>query len=259
MGAGGSSCNGNSLDLMMPLYYNPEPVVQEDIDKAKASWMMIVKDNTPAFEELKRSEDYLGESCICWFYRMFYDRLFDTHPLSRQLFGNSIHTQGKFLVMMVSTCLRQLNQPETVKKSLTKLAHVHCLKGVKSSEYGIVGDVLFWTLRRCLSPEVYDYELEAVWIKIYSAMLSVIVPYAFEFEKSTQNKYAADRTAESMRGTKTVDKSTMRMYEEVCNPRKGDTDAQWRMSSFSSDEDCDTDPPSRTMGGCVSESRTQDL
>ena len=41
---------------------------------------------------------------------------------------------------------------------------------------GIVGDVLFWSLRKCIGHE-YDFTTHRAWVRIFSAMLKVrIIP-----------------------------------------------------------------------------------
>ena len=41
---------------------------------------------------------------------------------------------------------------------------------------GVVGDVLFWTLRKVTGDAYYTLALHKVWVKIYSRMLKTLVP-----------------------------------------------------------------------------------
>lgn len=43
---------------------------------------------------------------------------------------------------------------------------------------GIVGDVLFWTLRKVIGDDSYTEDVHRVWVKVYSRMLKTIVPAA---------------------------------------------------------------------------------
>ena len=51
---------------------------------------------------------------------------------------------------------------------------------------GIVGDVLFWSLRKCIGHE-YDFTTHRAWVRIFSAMLKVrimplfnnLIPFIF--------------------------------------------------------------------------------
>lgn len=53
--------------------------------------------------------------------------------------------------------------------------------GVKSIEYGVVGEVLIWTLRYIMI-ELYTNELHMRWIRVISRMLRVMVPIAVAHE-----------------------------------------------------------------------------
>lgn len=50
---------------------------------------------------------------------------------------------------------------------------------------GIVGEVLFWTLKEVLGEETYTSQVHFAYVRIFSRMLSVIVPIAVSFEIST--------------------------------------------------------------------------
>lgn len=54
-------------------------------------------------------------------------------------------------------------------------------RGVKAVEYGVVGDVLFWSLRTLLG-SAYTNKIHNGWTRIFSAMLAIIVPVAVAFE-----------------------------------------------------------------------------
>ena len=47
---------------------------------------------------------------------------------------------------------------------------------------GIVGEVLFWVLKRCVGARVYSQSVHVAWVKIYSRMLRTIVPVAISYE-----------------------------------------------------------------------------
>ena len=50
----------------------------------------------------------------------------------------------------------------------------------------IFGEVLFWSLKKCLGSDVYDTVAHFGWIKIFSKMLTVIVPVVVAFEMSNK-------------------------------------------------------------------------
>lgn len=63
---------------------------------------------------------------------------------------------------------------------------------------GIVGEVLFYTLRMCLGKSIYLPSVHRVWVKVYSRMLRTIVPVAVALElKNIRNpaQASAERSA----------------------------------------------------------------
>jgi hypothetical protein len=115
------------------------------------------------------------------------------------LFKDGLVTQGRFLVKMITLILSELNNDQKFNDVLYKLVVVHNSKGVKASEYGLVGEVLFYALRKCIG-EAYTVQLSRIWIKIFSRMLRVIVPKAIALELASagdnqdrrQSDYEAD-------------------------------------------------------------------
>lgn len=90
-------------------------------------------------------------------------------------------TQGKFLVSLFSFVFTVMDDEDKFNERLVDLADSHCKRGVKSSEYAIIGEVMFWTLKRCLGPG-YDSKTHTAWVKIFSKMLKVIVPISITHE-----------------------------------------------------------------------------
>ncbi len=97
------------------------------------------------------------------------------------MFKGGVVSQGNFLVKMLSLSLTLLNDQTKFYDTLYKLAENHCKKGIKAIEYGIVGEVLFYSLKKVLGSE-YSKEVHRAWIKIFSRMLKIMVPVAVAFE-----------------------------------------------------------------------------
>lgn len=194
MGGGGLSANairGSEIEViqyMMPVYYiHDAQVTVEEIQLARHTWKLIISDQCPNYLVVCQNIDFEHPSCISWFYFMFYNRLFDVHPMCRPLFTSGIITQGKSLVKMISLTLSQLDDHIKFQQITEKLAYRHCERGVKAVEYGIVGDVLFHTLRQVLG-ELFSKPAETAWKKIYSTMLRIIVPLAIAYEKNGETQ-----------------------------------------------------------------------
>lgn len=195
------------IDLMMPLYFDPVDCSLLEHQVAEQSWNLVLTDSSPEFLVKKGTEGFPYTSSVTLFYDTFYVRLFDIYPTAKQLFKSDIKDQGKFLVMMMSLALSEYSKPSQFDKSLVKLAEIHFKKGVKATECksaistlrckfsdflpdGIVGDVLFWTLRRVLGSDYFTPALLRIWIKIYSRMLKSIMPVAVVCELNAEKEGA---------------------------------------------------------------------
>jgi hemoglobin-like flavoprotein len=171
--------------LMMPVYFIPNvEVTSRDVTSCQNSWNLIIDDESAAYKAYKSSTDQAHPTCIIWFSHVFYERLFNIHPLCRPLFTKGVESVGAFLVQMVSMSLSQLRDPTKFQQTMTALAARHCERGVKASEYGTIGEVLFYSLRKCLGEEAYNPTVETAWKKIYSSMLRIIVPLVVTYERT---------------------------------------------------------------------------
>lgn len=47
---------------------------------------------------------------------------------------------------------------------------------------GLVGEVLFWSIRQTIGPTHYTYDVHQAWVKIFSKMLTIMVPVAVAYE-----------------------------------------------------------------------------
>jgi len=89
--------------------------------------------------------------------------------------------QGQFLVALFSFVFTAIDNKDKFNKRLASLANSHNEKGVKATEYGLIGTVMFHTLKKCLGAD-YTREVDLAWKKIFSRMLKVIVPLAVDHE-----------------------------------------------------------------------------
>lgn len=184
------------VQLMMPVYYTDEKVSVVDLEKANIVWNLVISDTAPNYLKIVEKGQTEYSSCMIFFYDTFYRRLFDVHPLCRSMFKSGLKTQGKFLVKMISMLLSDIDSdPVKFNNTLVKLAETHNDRGVKSIEYGIVGEVMFWTLREVVGHEVFDKETHLAWIRIFSRILSVVVPVAVAYEIKTGGVSQRDRVA----------------------------------------------------------------
>ena len=187
--------------LMMPMYYVENVVVTEgDISHARQSWKIVANGSSPIYKAYKESTGSDVES-LKWFSALFYERLFDVNPSARPLFKNSIEVQGRVLIAIISTTLSQLKDPLGFNATLVSLAHVHVLRGVKSTQFGLMGDILFWTLSTTLGA-LYTDEVKYAWIRIYSRMLKVIIPCMVGDERKALKAAKASAAAAAAEASK---------------------------------------------------------
>eukprot|EP01041_Mallomonas_annulata_P000563 gene563-1084_t len=182
-----------------PSWYMKNPqITQEDIYYASASFQIIMSGFwTAPFLERKKMPDFRHTSTTTWFYETFYEGLFGRHPEVREMFKHvSMFSQGRLLVGTLSLSLDVLSDEEMITKKLTALSVKHNRLGVKRRFYSSFGESLLEALKECLGP-LYDEPTELAWRKLYSWMLSVILPQVIESddtdethkEKSTSRDY----------------------------------------------------------------------
>ncbi len=124
------------VKLMMPVYYTLDPITPDEHSTAQKSWEMILSNTAPGFLEQRKSSVEFSRkftTSIMYFSDCFYARLFDVHPMARNLFRD-MKSQGKFLVKMISLSLSEVADAEKFTRTLEKLAEIHNERGVKAVE-----------------------------------------------------------------------------------------------------------------------------
>ena len=173
------------VKLILPLYYNEEPLTEEELAEAQKGWDRILNDTSPEYLKKKSSDSAFADefpSCATWFFSVFYARLFDVHPAAKPMFRSGLKSQGKFLIQLMTLALTLVLKPDKLEKVMLNLAEKHNERGVKAIEYGIVGEVLFYSLRVTLGDMIFDSVLYFTWTKIMSRMLKIMVPSALAHE-----------------------------------------------------------------------------
>ena len=122
------------LFFYRPVFYLDEQLTEKDVEIAKASWRMITDDTAPGFLALKGTPGFDYPCCVFYFFDVFYNRLFDVHPMCRPMFKSGLKTQGKFLVKMISMAVGMINEPAKFQQTLIKLTETHNERGVKAIE-----------------------------------------------------------------------------------------------------------------------------
>eukprot|EP01031_Cornospumella_fuschlensis_P026019 gene26019-31421_t len=178
--------------FVMPLFYTKAPITPEEKAAAEKAWKMIINNHCSYFFELKAQHPEIEHKTVTeYFYDVFYNRFFDVNPSCRGLFQKSISKQGSFLIRMISLLLQEVDEAEKLQKTLSNLTHLHNKIGVKAVEYSIMGEVLLYTVKKCVGPAEYTQQVHFAFAKIYSRILDCIVP---ELEhKDLADQYASKR------------------------------------------------------------------
>jgi hypothetical protein len=136
--------------------------------------------------------------------------------------------------MMISTCLKQLNNPSAFRSTMVQLARTHNEKGIHGNEYGVVGDVLFYSLQYCLDKDVYDRKTELAWIRIYSAMLRLLLPEVLQHNADTRITDQLSRRNHYLRADMSF---KQRVSSNNCSLHTGDGLVHHRLSVRYSDRE----------------------
>jgi hemoglobin-like flavoprotein len=211
------SCIAEIVKAMMPLYYHEMPVTKAHITLAQTSWNSILTETAPGLSTLERPS-YIGLRVNPFrvdapghirFREYFFHRYFDIQPSVEHMFSLESVVSGPFIGSMVHKCLSQLDQPKQFRSGMVKLATDHIRRGVWAIQYGTVGEVLFWSLRKCLGKS-YTREVEIAWKVIFSSVLRVMVPVAVFYEKNNSSpQLLAEHTKQSTRPSVLEDEDTM--------------------------------------------------
>lgn len=161
------------VEHMMPLYYTRnDPLTAEDCQAVRSSWNMIVQNQVSKYLTLQRSGVVVHDQCLSWFYAVFYERLFYVHPLAQNWFKNEIFAQGRLLLQLISVLNQLFSRGDKFTSSLLGLQTTFTNMNVSLYEMGIIGDVLFYSLKFCLDEEYAAFD--GCWVKVYSEFLYTI-------------------------------------------------------------------------------------
>jgi nitric oxide dioxygenase len=109
---------------------------------------------------------------------LFYGRLFEIAPQVRPLFKDDIKSQGRNLMAMLATIVRNLDRLEEVMPAIKALAVRHVSYGVRPEHYDKVGDALLWTLERGLG-DAFTPQASEAWRVAYGVLSGVMIDAAY--------------------------------------------------------------------------------
>lgn len=109
------------------------------------------------------------------FAKQFYDRLFESHPEARDLFGEDMKAQHGKLMDTLTVLIESLDQEHLVVNNLSALSKRHVGYGALPEHYEWVKDALIDTIREYL-PEWETEELLSLWGQLVDRVIQVMKP-----------------------------------------------------------------------------------
>lgn len=211
MGAGAGTgrragTNEQQWEELKPVFYthvaHVSDVTVEGAERAQAVWAMVLKDTSPAFQQLRRDKGVdAPTSCLAWFYDEFFKMSHERDSSSKKLYQENLKIQSRALVAMIETIIRVVVSMDdaALRTKISSIARGHCKnRGVRSWQYPIVSEVLLETFATCLGDE-WDDTTRTAWEKMLSLVLSVNVPASLEAERELTEDEVAESSANRMR------------------------------------------------------------
>ena len=111
---------------------------------------------------------------------VFYDHLFALAPETRPLFRSDMAEQGRKLMQVLATIVRNLADLGPLLESVDYLAQRHVGYGVRDHHYAVVGRALIAALRDCLGDR-FTIEVEDAWGQAYDLLSRRMIAASREF------------------------------------------------------------------------------
>jgi nitric oxide dioxygenase len=110
---------------------------------------------------------------------LFYERLFEIAPGLRPMFPTNLAQQKRKLMAMIATAVGGLDDLEGLIPQVKALGARHANYGVTNAHYGIVGEVLTWTLARGLG-DGFTTDTRIAWTKVFGVLAGTMQAGAAE-------------------------------------------------------------------------------
>ena len=158
------------IRLMMPVYFTSDDATEKDLEYFRECWNAIVLNHCPQYKRMYRTYKTNCETCLSWFFHIFFHRLFLVHPSCKAIFSKEIFLPSKFLVKLVSILLSFFDANNRFLSMITLFRDYLSLIGLTIYDMGVVGEVFIYSLGMCLDEEFCDLS-EIAFKRIYSKFL----------------------------------------------------------------------------------------
>ena len=209
-----------NIMALMPTFYCPDAINHADAAIVSKTWKIIQSYKTPGRDVMLTLTGCAhGVDGATLFKALYFKRLFDVHPSSKSLFSVQDEASGKFISTIVDMCWRQLENEQEFRRRAVEIVRNNCDRGIKAVDYGIVGEVLLWSVSVALGSTLNNLVIETAWVKVFSSLLTIIVPVAVatEVERSSDNPFRyieAPRSISSVIFTIKEDEDSISKYPQ---------------------------------------------
>lgn len=158
----------------MPAYYiQNESPTSEELSEAFSQWNKVYSMDYMSRNSGKR------QSNRDWLEKVFFERLYDIHPLSRQM---QLH-ETDFLTDLTNVLFQQQRSRDEFLATINNFIKTPSYINLKSIEYVIVGDVLLHAIGTVLGEENFSQDVLLLWRKVYSVLLRHLIPQTIISER----------------------------------------------------------------------------
>lgn len=127
---------------------------------------------------------------------LFYNRLFEIEPSTREMFPDDVTEQGKKLMAALATVVSGLTDLESIVPTVQGLGVSHVGYGVEDWHYDVVGQALIWTLEQGLA-EAFTDEARDAWLAAYTLLAGVMIEAADQHRIQQQEETTRMETSVS--------------------------------------------------------------
>ncbi len=114
---------------------------------------------------------------------LFYNRLFEIDPSTKELFKGDMKEQGRNLMQMITAAVNGLNDLDGLVPVVQDLGRRHGGYGVQEKHYGSVASALLWTLEQGLGA-AFTPEVKNAWTETYMLLAGVMQDASAKMEKA---------------------------------------------------------------------------
>jgi hemoglobin-like flavoprotein len=175
-----------AVSLITPSYFIEDvKICTEELDKAYSMWRLIIFNKTCHFQTLTSAvQSALSTRGSAGFFIFSFDEhLFEVANTdnNHKHFKAAKIQLGSAIFSLITFCFDFWFDESKWSETMTHFSQLVHSQGIKASAYGLIGQVLFDTLKQC-SGDLYTDATHNSWVKFYSRILNHILPTALGYE-----------------------------------------------------------------------------